>query len=576
MKKIRKSVSFKIFTISLVAFFVFGLSVSITGYNIIKNDSIDSMKSEVQSLTELLSTTVNVEQIQSVLKNGNPSNKDIELLRKEFDLKIAMNENIGNIFMVGLNEKGKYYIPAMSSSMYDYGYKIGGEYSEVEWDKAVAATIKTKKSHSTPPFDDGVDVWLAGFAPIVDENNKVVAIYGVDFKPNEAVERAASESMKFIYLTMLFLFLSCLSVYIFVNKTMKPLNKITEISKKIARGDLRSDQLDIRTNDEIGDLSYTINLMNDNLKKIIKSISLNSDGILQSSENLSLITMQTKEANNQINVSMQEISAGSMAQVESAKKSSMIMEDLTVSIHQVANTSNLVEESYKNAVDQANQGNLIIEKSMEQMNMILDSVHESSEVIKVLEDHSKEISKMVDVIAQITQQTNLLALNASIEAARAGEQGKGFAVVADEVKKLAEQSNASLGQINSLIEKIQVDTNTAVEKMENGVKVSEEGTVIIQKAGHLFEQISNAMKKVDSEIKDVNALSAQMTNNSKEISTSMFDFISIAEQSSANTNRVAISSEEQTTSIEEVASNSVKLSNVSKELTEIVSNFKIK
>ncbi len=57
-----------------------------------------------------------------------------------------------------------------------------------------------------------------------------------------------------------------------------------------------------------------------------------------------------------------------------------------------------------------------------------------------IEDASRKIEQIIDVIEDIAFQTNLLALNAGIEAARAGEAGKGFAVVAQEVRELAQRS----------------------------------------------------------------------------------------------------------------------------------------
>ncbi|MEM1349786.1 MAG: methyl-accepting chemotaxis protein [Myxococcota bacterium] len=92
--------------------------------------------------------------------------------------------------------------------------------------------------------------------------------------------------------------------------------------------------------------------------------------------------------------------------------------------------------------------------------------HQTQELMKRLNESSKEIGQVVKVITSIAQQTNLLALNATIEAARAGEAGKGFAVVANEVKELAKETARATEDISKRIEVIQEDTTAVVTAIE--------------------------------------------------------------------------------------------------------------
>ena len=109
------------------------------------------------------------------------------------------------------------------------------------------------------------------------------------------------------------------------------------------------------------------------------------------------------------------------------------------------------------------------------MSAIQEGTSLELDVIRKLEEESKEIGVISKMITDISDQTNLLALNASIEAARAGDAGKGFAVVAGEVRKLSEQTAHPAAQINALIQKVQQYTEEAVNAAESSEENVEQG-----------------------------------------------------------------------------------------------------
>ena len=113
-------------------------------------------------------------------------------------------------------------------------------------------------------------------------------------------------------------------------------------------------------------------------------------------------------------------------------------------------------------------------------------VEELRNVINGLDQRSKEIGSIVDLITEVAEQTNLLALNAVIEAARVGEQGRGFAVVAEEVRKLAEQSRNAADEIGKLVRETQAESGNAVNSMQDGVKKVRAGTEAVLSSGETF------------------------------------------------------------------------------------------
>jgi methyl-accepting chemotaxis protein len=157
-------------------------------------------------------------------------------------------------------------------------------------------------------------------------------------------------------------------------------------------------------------------------------------------------------------------------------------------------------EATNKADDEAVQGRGVVESTMKSIEGLSAEINSAASVIGELEKESENIGSVLDVIKGIAEQTNLLALNAAIEAARAGEQGRGFAVVADEVRNLASKTQQSTQEIETMIDRLQSGTGSAVQVMMDSQSRAEDSVNQAANAGISLEAITNAV----SQIKDMN------------------------------------------------------------------------
>ena len=248
---------------------------------------------------------------------------------------------------------------------------------------------------------------------------------------------------------------------------------------------------------------------------------------------------------------------------------------MAIGVQRVAEATSTVAEESKATTKEANEGNESIQKVIQQMDKIHRSVDDTATVIQKLEERSKEIGQIIEVITDISDQTNLLSLNAAIEAARANEHGKGFAVVANEVKKLAEQSKESADQIASLIQEIQGDTAHAGMMMRKDINEVKLGISVVQETGEGFKRIQKSIDQVTSQIQEISAISEEMSASVEQVNTSMKQVDYVSKHTSANTQNVAASTEEQLASMEKITSSSSALSKMAEKLLRQIQQFKI-
>ncbi|WP_246096955.1 globin-coupled sensor protein [Psychrobacillus soli] len=194
-----------------------------------------------------------------------------------------------------------------------------------------------------------------------------------------------------------------------------------------------------------------------------------------------------------------------------------LTEETNTSLVQIeANTSRIRENVHSKVVSlkqiqkDAKDGNELVKQLQTHMQFVTSSTEDVVSIVNELKLSSDEIFHIVSLVKQIAEQTNLLALNASIEAARAGSHGKGFAVVAQEVRKLAEQSNSSVGEITTLVQTSTKLTNKAVDTISEmkksvaiGLESSMETSGRFNKILHSIEQNNQHIDQVESEVTEL-------------------------------------------------------------------------
>ena len=288
-------------------------------------------------------------------------------------------------------------------------------------------------------------------------------------------------------------------------------------AEAIAAGDLTCEDLTVRSQDELGDLTTAINKMKGNLKRMILDISENSLQVASASEELSSsATLQAQGADHQKDQTTQVATA---------------MQEMSSTVQQVSENCTNAAEASRRAAETAREGGVVVEKVLAQMRSIAESVAKTAKEMGELAHSTNQIGRIAGVIDDIADQTNLLALNAAIEAARAGEQGRGFAVVADEVRKLAERTTTATKEIAQMITTIQAGTNGAIKAMESGTQQVQEGVTSTARAGESLQQIIHMSEEVGSMIASIATAAAEQSGATADVNQSMDQIAQLGKES---------------------------------------------
>ncbi|RZI43552.1 methyl-accepting chemotaxis protein [Herbaspirillum sp. HC18] len=340
------------------------------------------------------------------------------------------------------------------------------------------------------------------FQPVRDDINKLIALQ-LDVSKTEYEHSQARYLLvrnSCIAGILFGLILAALVGYWLVRAISSPLNAAIKIAGNIASGDL-TQRIDIRSQDETGQLMRALKNMNESLVNIVSQVRTGTETIAT--------------ASGQIAAGNQDLSSRTEQQASSLEETASSMEELTSTVKQNADNARQANQLAASASEVASRGGEVVAQVVDTMGAINES--------------SKKIVDIIAVIDGIAFQTNILALNAAVEAARAGEQGRGFAVVAGEVRSLAQRSAAAAKEIKSLID-------DSVDKVHTGAE-------LVNRAGATMEEIVESVRRVTDIMGEISAASSEQTAGIEQINVAIAQMDEVTQQNASLVEQAAAASE---------------------------------
>jgi len=183
---------------------------------------------------------------------------------------------------------------------------------------------------------------------------------------------------------------------------------------------------------------------------------------------------------------------------EQMDKLTTIIIDQSHAIEKIINNISMVSEKIGNS--EAAEGISIKKDSLYFTG--IGFIDKTFQLLDKSRNNITNIKEILNHIDDIAVHTNLLAIKTAIEAAHAGSQGKGFRIIAQEVRKLADDSNIMINNIQDTLYRIDGDNDTTERDLKtNQLQYNNTLNAVTGATGDLFDTVKG-IKSITFEVKE--------------------------------------------------------------------------
>ena len=314
-----------------------------------------------------------------------------------------------------------------------------------------------------------------------------------------------------------------------VRRLLEQLATAMAAAERIAKGDL-TQSLDVVGKDEAARLLQALERMRMNLRSTVRQVLSSSERLATTSAQLSAVT--------------DDATRGVRRQSTELDQAASAVTQMTGAIEDVARNAAWASEVSQAADQRSRQGQESVCRTVGAIESLTEDIEDTAGALQALAGQIGDIGSVLDVIRGVAEQTNLLALNAAIEAARAGESGRGFAVVADEVRALAQRTQESTKQIETIIGSVQKSSHGTLRAMQSSNGKTRETLEVARAAGAALNAIVDDIAQINERNLCIASATEEQSHVAREVDRNLFNIRDVSQQASAGANQSQASSRE--------------------------------